>query len=945
MPNFRKISFVLLGVCFLGSPLYAMDLSWVYELQDRKEELLVRRIAEFWKDGDERLVQIQIEEYLAVHPKTELADRLRLFLGDLHLEQKRYQKALDAYGLIQKEKIAKLALFHEVKALFMLNRYEQIIKKENKSFDYASILSLQEQVEWEFFFAESYLHEAKHSQSLQKLYLQKAEHFYQRLLSSHFRLASLQGLAESCQLLDKPLKAADLYSLLAIEDGKEKNKWLYHSAICMEKLRPDAAFLIFESLKDVEDEISGEALHHSIGMLFQKGQYQEVLDRVQVLSEQCPTVSFWQAQSYYHLGELEKASPLLMGVIHDNLVSDAFYRESLLSQMEIAFLAHNQALFSQMFVLFQGRFSHDPESARLECAHASLIASSGNVHLGLQMMGKTLTTNQDFPQRERYLLSYMQLCFDHAEYLNAYKAAKELLADPLFEAKQEVIPTFLFVANRLQAQMEASYSKKEFYQDLVQIEHFFPDLAAHEQEALLFFICKTAVDIKMYPESIDYGQRLITKYKNSVHFANTHMLLSFDYKQLGNEQLFQIYGEKALEAGQTLQAEATVRTQLYNSYLLEAKNKEQKTHITQEDVERMMECKWKAAGHLYQLLFTLQSKMGQEPYLWLAQFYFDKTGLHESFIDPVMSASLELKEEDLKMAAERSALAYEKIFAKEFYSSDQFLEKDALKYQRILTSLGKEEERIAFLDKMEQVYLQNVSVKWKHEKEFFAHRGRLEETRGKFAKAKDYFAYAKTLFSGKATFLSEYVEFHLARLEFSLLTPEELFEDHPKVAQVLVTLKGLQVNKNPAWEPLHLEASLEYAKIRAMLAPPEVREQRYLFFLERIREDFSQSKDPMVAYYHNFLKQNSFQMAVYQNYMHFLEGEILRVRALASKNNPQQAAEFFGQALALFKYCQQNGHLTPYLSERICQLLQEPISWEPPMDLRFDFFAMSGKQW
>ena len=60
--------------------------------QSNEEAFLIRRIAEFWKDGDFGIVKTQIIAFLDKYPESELKDYFLGILGDIYLQENKYEK-------------------------------------------------------------------------------------------------------------------------------------------------------------------------------------------------------------------------------------------------------------------------------------------------------------------------------------------------------------------------------------------------------------------------------------------------------------------------------------------------------------------------------------------------------------------------------------------------------------------------------------------------------------------------------------------------------------------------------------------------------------------------------------------------------------------------------------------------------------------------------------
>src|SRR5690606_23714161 len=94
--------FTLIGVsvgCVITT-LTAELSPYSYGIENKEEAFLVRRIAEYWKDQDFKVVKAQITDFLSLYPKSKINDHLRGILGDLFLQEGQYEEALSTYRMI-----------------------------------------------------------------------------------------------------------------------------------------------------------------------------------------------------------------------------------------------------------------------------------------------------------------------------------------------------------------------------------------------------------------------------------------------------------------------------------------------------------------------------------------------------------------------------------------------------------------------------------------------------------------------------------------------------------------------------------------------------------------------------------------------------------------------------------------------------------------------------
>ena len=69
------------------------------------EALFLRRIAEFWEEGELQIAKQQMEKFISLHPDSQYFDPIAAALGDLFFKEKHYQEALSYYVRIQESEM------------------------------------------------------------------------------------------------------------------------------------------------------------------------------------------------------------------------------------------------------------------------------------------------------------------------------------------------------------------------------------------------------------------------------------------------------------------------------------------------------------------------------------------------------------------------------------------------------------------------------------------------------------------------------------------------------------------------------------------------------------------------------------------------------------------------------------------------------------------------
>lgn len=145
----------------------------------------------------------------------------------------------------------------------------------------------------------------------------------------------------------------------------------------------------------------------------------------------------------------------------------------------------------------------------------------------------------------------------------------------------------------------------------------------------------------------------------------------------------------------------------------------------------------------------------------------------------------------------------------------------------------------------------------------------------------------------------------LARLDYA---------DSPE--KCLKKLHDLSLRKSLAHEPVHLEAALDYADLKASAYPSTERSQRLLELLTQVKEDFTQQNDICSKDYHASREFFPDKDVVYQAYMRYLDARIYALQA-ALAHDASESKTKLNAARALFSSLRQGKYaVSTYIKEK-----------------------------
>lgn len=906
-----RICFLSMAVgsfSFSGMSLEAKNEILSYGIEDKEEAFLVRRIAEFWKDQDYPYVKSQIIAFLAKYPKSTLKSHLLGILGDLYVQENAYQEALKAYDQIQDTKIQEKVLINKLQCYYELSDYKQMIATGSpyltKNFD-----GLEHRFdEFNFLMAEAFFRAAlDNPQEKEQLqHLTKAEPLYEKVLSTSFADPTMFALAEIYRLKKDHEKAAHFFTELAQKHTDQKQELLFHAALAQAEFNKDLAVQTFGKIVEGGGSKAQDAALNRLILFFQENRYADVIAEYKKVSEnvdagKASLLNFMIGRSYFGLEDYDNAHNWLEKCIHVNAENREELRSAILMELNSLQSLKKQKEYKEVLTKFQAEFPQDAEIPKAQFIYAMMQKESGDLTGAEESLFTIMQNNPTFSNLENLYLEYSLVAFNNHHYANSYSTLSFFLKT-FPESSHAKVAWKHFLACSIQLLGEAEqnpsigYTKEVFYRDLTKVLAVEGVLSPSEKEESLFLRGKMAYEIGLPQDTLNYLQEYLSIYPESRSNPEAHLLIALAHHKLGhNPKLFCEHAEIALKENPSLQNRASIHLELFNSYIAMIEELEKKEASSEPKNSPLYEL---AADHLYRALEAKDLPVQIENKLWLANLYLDKSlkqnELYE--IDGQMPAS------ELSTLCQRSQDLLESVLLQSathrlsLISQDKlFLEWEAMKLANLYGRAGKNENKLALLKDLIEIQNAHAKWDWKLRKEALVELAKTYETMGHQENALDTFAFIAKHFQSEPSFATEYAQLHAARLKFSYATKEKKNTENDTTA-ILSMLKEMQIRKSAHSEPLHLESALEYAWIRAQLADESEKAMRYLFFLNRIKEDYDNLEDPMVATYHKELSQNRSKEAIYHAYMAFLNAEIKRCEAvIALKENKAKDASLINQ--------------------------------------------------
>lgn len=896
---------------------------------DKEEAFLVRRIAEFWKDQDYEIVKIQIQDFLQKYPKSSMREELQGILGDLYLQENRYQEALNLYSSIKSSDLKSKIIVNQLQCHYELSDYSGLLKsgstylKKPTADVYARI------DEYHFLMAEGYFREASQYDDKQtRLAAYKsAKPLYESIEESAFKGPAQFALAEIYAFEGDHVKAAHLFLELADKHPQQSDELTFRAGLSQSEFDKEAALVTFTQLTNASGSKAVDASLNRLILLYQLEKYEDVIEQfhnMHVSVDQDKKVAFHYivGRSYYSIGKYAEASASLSDftTLADKTSSE--YRNALLLQMSCAKELQDQKLYTNSLDAFQMEYPNDNGLPRALFIQGLMQKEEGKTLEAESTFERLLTEYPDFEENESLYLEYCLVCHTNGNWNKSYTILRTFLQQyPRSEhagiARKYYLAACINLLKQSEEDINFPYQKEHFVEDLSEVLASNCSLEITERNECEFVLAKVNYELGRFSKALTLFNEYLESYSTGPHLAQTHLYIALCHHELGGGEIkFCEHAEKALSLDPSLQNRSALQIELFNVYL--SRLSEEKNPTRQAEFTNA------AATNLFEAYATSAATIKDENKLWLADFYFNQLKKPASLFE-VEAVATHIDNPEIANRAEEllnNVLVSKSTQRLISLTKEQTsFEWEVLKYASLLSRKGQTQDRLILLRDLIEQQNRHEDWNWQLRKEALLELGKTYEDLGDKENAIDTFAFVANHFSNDVCFATKYAELHAARIRFEQMPTEQRHEEHPKVRAILNDLKELQIKKHVQSEPIHLEASLEYAWIRAHLSGEKNGADRYIFFLERIKEDYTNYDDPIVAAYHDHLDHDAAKKEIYVTYIKFLEAELLRAQGknkmLSQKT--AEAEELNSKALDLLVEVKEKDYTTYYLHNRIAK--------------------------
>ncbi len=923
----------LIKNCLLGFAI-ASQCTVAYSIESpsssSEEAFLIRRIAEFWKDGDFSIVKTQIKDFIQKYPSSSMHDYLHGILGDLLIQENNFVDALAAYKAIADSSITNKVILNKLQCYYELDDFSSLQEEGEQYLSYTSDEFESRKNEYHFVMAESYFRQAllSEDQDVVKELAAKARPFYEELLDTEYGEVSSFALAEVYKTLGQNAKGADLYLVLAERYPEKKENLLFNAAILEANLDKHASIQIFDRVIDMRGSKAPEASYNRLLLYYQTNQFDNVISNHRlvyphVAENQLGTFNYVVAKSFYALEDYDSAvSPMQNYLVEQDSASDQF-KDALLVQLTCAKQLSDESLFDKTLTTFKEYYPDDKELGKALFMHAMLLKKEGDLPAAEEKLRQVVEKYSDFDDQESLLYEYSVLTHQNEKFDTSYQMFKNFLSQfPESERTQSAwryfLSSCLHLSKEEKTDESTGYSQDVFLSDLQKVLSNDNGLSSDEIREYKLLYAKLAYEQSYYNESLETLSHYVKDYAEHETLAEAHVLTALSLNKLNSDlEGFCDHLETAIKLNPNKYDTSLIHLQLYNAYITRAQNQNNDAHLTEL-----------AADYLYIALQDANNTVKLENKLWLAGHYFKKVS---TFLEGDWTRSIH-DSEIISIMAQRAEEVYGSAILTdngEIISINNeenlYLEPEILKYTKLLGYSSHKEEKIEHLKSLIEMQNQNTALDWSFKRQALYELASTYEDQNDYKDALDSYEFIANHMAEKTTPITCASKLKSATIKFSLLDKNQYSESDPAILGILNQLKELQIKKNALSEPIHLEGAFNYARIRSELSAKNLKASRYLFFLTRMKEDYESKDDALGIDYHNQLQENPAAAALYKSYLTYINAEILRMQAkqLLRENKKVEAQEKKQMAYSMLTELENSNVPTKFLKSQINRSLKK----------------------
>ncbi|CAM0117934.1 hypothetical protein [Rhabdochlamydiaceae symbiont of Dictyostelium giganteum] len=853
-----------------------------------QEAFFLRRVTEFWKDQDYSLAKQQIQQFLSQNTNSSLESPLYALLGDIAYSEKQFATAMTYYQNIHARGVFEKTVGQRAECLYILGMYDECLNTGKEALQSPDLMPTLPREKLAFMVGDILLKKMQASQDITcaKSYGEEAKHYLLQVQKGPYQDEALSYLASIHVELKEFQEAVNCYTKLSHHLPHQQEIWLMKALVLLETFNQEEGISVASRLVSLGGKGASFAAYQEMRLLFQGERFLELTQRQEVLEDvleksHIPLLHAYLSKSYLMLSQPHES--IYHGSIYLTLEPDTteerlpIYLTLLKSSSQI----EDEAFFDQ--VLHTASFHYPANEA---------ISSLLLLKIDQHVQGENT-------RRAEHALGAFETYFPHLRKETLFLSSKAsfLLQTHQWKESRELWLSLIEQASSENALRDAwqsalhcslqEYSsanpderillEQTVLSDLLQAEAYFPQFSESMQKSSQFFLGKMLFQRGRYPEALTALTKFSTTYQENEFSSDVYSLQTVCLEKLESDTLTLIsIAQKALSLPQEKETKAKLHLSLFHAY----------------SKENALDT---AAEHLYQGIKLSSEQISLQDQKWLVNYYQKKLSLEVE--EMIQERTLSLLKQILQM---------NEAFEITFNPLEENLEQEALLLSHLLP-LNEKEQVLRSLLTLQQ----NTSFPWNCRGETLLE---LSLTSLKLSKPQEALFYLSSLtdLEGKIP-PNIYNQAAYTKGTLLLGTLSSLDEESQEVKGLLTLFKDLQIQKDFKCEPLHLESGLLYVDLRISLETPSLKPSSAVFFLKRLKDDFTSEMQDQTSQYSLSNAPYSSQSELIHLYMHCVDAEIVMWESAKSPLHQEQKEK----ALKLFQELLCHPLATEYLKSRL----------------------------
>ena len=862
---FKGISYrciFTLGACLLTiTPLFAEEFS-------AQEAILLKRITEYWKEGDIEVAKSQITSYLSKFPTSIASDSLYAMLGDIFLKEKKFDLALEQYKKVRNEDIQTRIGFNKAICLYEQKQNDELIHLVTKTLAYP--VQIKESDTLQFFLAESFFRKATAEDSQEKklaLLTESLSH-YKSLLESKYSEQALLPAAEISELIGRKQDACHFYEMILQTNPQDVESILYKIATLQEEKNPIAAIETFGKVYRLRGTKAPDAAMRQLQTLFQHQKFTDLIIKqeealVHINTENLPLAHYWIGLSLLSLQDFTQAKEHLMSSLMATDLILADQKILITSLITCARATKDAALLQNMIRKWEEINADD-----LDLAEAYLIQHHTLVNTNpagaCRALEKLIEKFPEHKEKESVLFHLGVLQYNLKSWPKAAVTFASLVQE--FPSSQFNNLSWRMHINCLiedckSANPETAFVKKiALGSQLKNVLTIGKALNKEEKTQYHFVYCQILAQTNQAEEALTQLADYIDNNPEAKNLGRAYIMMAELYSKSEDEPiLFISCAEKALLTEQELPDLPSIHLRLYNGYLklANAADEKEKTYLISQ-----------AANHLY-YAYLNGSPVHKTNLNWLSDYFFQQA--KESSSSLLLEQGITLLEHVLKIQSYPPSAKLQE--------SSISSETEMLKLAELLGLQSKANEQIDVLEALIYQQKNYPNLAWKFQRQSLLELARAYAHTNNPQDALDTYNHLIESSVLSPSYIANIAVIEKSQLRYALLSQSHIEEDNPELLSLLDALKDLEIKKRLHSEPTHLEAALTYIQCKTSHLHPDKQREKSLHLLQMARQNFSSNENLSAKEYLESCSIYPEKAIIHESYMKFIDASICRKKA------------------------------------------------------------------